>query len=42
VYYFVMFFARLLDNLVVAICSTSQSTLKYEDVVASLLSQEMR
>jgi hypothetical protein len=30
------------DNLVVAICSTTQSTLKYEDVVASLLSEEMR
>jgi hypothetical protein len=30
------------DNLVVAISSTTQSTLKYEDVVASLLSEEMR
>jgi hypothetical protein len=30
------------DNLVVAIGSTTQSTLKYEDVVASLLSKEMR
>jgi hypothetical protein len=30
------------DNLVVAIGSTTQSTLKYEDVVASLLSEEMR
>jgi hypothetical protein len=30
------------DNLVVAMCSTTQSTLKYEDVVASLLSEEMR
>jgi hypothetical protein len=30
------------DNLVVAIGSTTQSTLKYEDVVASLLSDEMR
>ena len=30
------------DNLVVAIVSTTQSTLKYEDVVASLLSEEMR
>jgi hypothetical protein len=29
------------DNLVVAIGSTTQSTLKYEDVVASLLSEEM-
>jgi hypothetical protein len=29
------------DNLVVAIGSTTQSTLKYEDVVASLLSKEM-
>jgi hypothetical protein len=30
------------DNLVVVINSTTQSTLKYEDVVASLLSEEMR
>jgi hypothetical protein len=30
------------DNQVVAIGSTTQSTLKYEDVVASLLSEEMR
>ena len=30
------------DNLVVAIGSTTQPTLKYEDVVASLLSEEMR
>jgi hypothetical protein len=30
------------DNLVVAIGSTTQSTLKFEDVVASLLSEEMR
>ena len=30
------------DNLVVEIGSTTQSTLKYEDVVASLLSEEMR
>jgi hypothetical protein len=30
------------DNLVVAIGSTTQYTLKYEDVVASLLSEEMR
>jgi hypothetical protein len=30
------------DNLGVAICSTTQSTLKYEDVVSSLLSEEMR
>jgi hypothetical protein len=30
------------DNLVVAIGSTTQSTLKYENVVASLLSEEMR
>jgi hypothetical protein len=30
------------DNLVVAIGSLTQSTLKYEDVVASLLSEEMR
>jgi hypothetical protein len=30
------------DNMVVAIGSTTQSTLKYEDVVASLLSEEMR
>jgi hypothetical protein len=30
------------DNLVVTIGSTTQSTLKYEDVVASLLSKEMR
>ena len=30
------------DNLVVAIDSTTQSTLKYEDVVSSLLFEEMR
>jgi hypothetical protein len=30
------------DNLVVAIGSTTQSTLKYEDVVSSLISEEMR
>jgi hypothetical protein len=30
------------DNLVVAIGSTTQSTLKYEDAVSSLLSEEMR
>jgi hypothetical protein len=30
------------DNMVVAIGSTTQSTLKYEDVVSSLLSEEMR
>jgi hypothetical protein len=30
------------DNLVVAIGSNTQSTLKYEDVVSSLLSEEMR
>jgi hypothetical protein len=30
------------DNLVVAIGSTTQSTLKYEDVVSSLLSKEKR
>jgi hypothetical protein len=30
------------DNLVLAIGSTTQSTLKYEDVVSSLLSEEMR
>jgi hypothetical protein len=30
------------DNLVVAIGSTTQYTLKYEDVVSSLLSEEMR
>jgi hypothetical protein len=30
------------DNLVVAIGSTTQSTLKYEDVISSFLSEEMR
>ena len=30
------------DNLVVEIGSTTQSTLKYEDVFASFLSEEMR
>jgi hypothetical protein len=42
VYYFVMLFSDSWDNLVVAIGSTTQSTLKYEDVVASFLSEEMR
>jgi hypothetical protein len=37
-----MFFADSWDNLVVAIGSTTQSTLKYEDVVSSLLCEEMR
>jgi hypothetical protein len=36
------FFSDSWDNLVVAIGSTTQYTLKYEDVVASLLSEEMR
>jgi hypothetical protein len=35
-------FPDTLDNLVVAIGSTTQSTLKYEVVVASLLYKEMR
>jgi hypothetical protein len=35
-------FQTLWDNLIVAIGSTTQSTLKYEDVVASLLSEGMR
>jgi hypothetical protein len=30
------------DNLFVAVGSTTQSTLKYDDVVSSLLSEEMR
>ena len=30
------------DNLVVAIGSSTKSTLKYEDIVSSLLSEEMR
>jgi hypothetical protein len=30
------------DNLVLEIGSTTQSTLKYEDVISSLLSEEMR
>ena len=30
------------DNLVVAIGSSTKSTLKFEDIVASLLSEEMR
>ena len=30
------------DNLVVTIGSTTQSTLKYDDVVSSLLSEEMK
>jgi hypothetical protein len=42
VYYPLMFFPRLLGILVVAIGSTTQSTLKFEDVVASLLLEEMR
>jgi hypothetical protein len=36
------YFPNSWDNLVVAIGSTTKSTLKYEDVVASLLSEEMR
>ena len=37
---YVLFQTR--DNLVVAIGSTTQSTLKYEDVFTSLLYEEMR
>jgi hypothetical protein len=39
---FLCSFPNSWDNLVVAIGSTTQSTFKYEDVVASLLSEEMR
>jgi hypothetical protein len=39
---FLCSFPESLDNLFVAIDSTTQSTLKHEDVVSSLLSQEMR
>jgi hypothetical protein len=41
VYYF-FFFPNSWDILVVTIGSTTQFTLKYDDVVASLLSEEMR
>ena len=41
-YYFVCSFPDSWDNLVVAIGSTTQSTLKYKDVVSSLLSEERR
>jgi hypothetical protein len=37
-----MVFSISWDNIVVAIGSTTQCTLKYEDVVSSLLSEEMR
>ena len=30
------------ENLIVAICSASQVTLKFDEIVSSLLSQEMR
>ena len=30
------------DNLIVAICSSSQATLKFDEIVSSLLSEEMR
>jgi hypothetical protein len=42
VYFFLCSSLDSWDNMVVAIGSTTQSTLKYEDVVASLLSKEMR
>jgi hypothetical protein len=42
VYSLLCSFPNSWDNLVVAIVSTTQSTLKYEDVVASLLSEEIR
>jgi len=42
VYYPLMFFPRLIGIMVVAIGSTTQSTLKLEDVVSSLLLEEMR
>jgi hypothetical protein len=43
VYYLVMFFTLdSWDNLVVAIGSMTLSTLKFEDVDASLLLEEMR
>jgi hypothetical protein len=39
---FLCYLSDSLDNLVVAIGSTTQSALKCEDVVASLLSKDMR
>jgi hypothetical protein len=42
VYYFVFSFLESWDNMVVSIGSTTQYTLKYEDVIGSLLSEETR
>jgi len=42
VYYPPMFFPRLLGIFFVAIGNTTQSTLKFEDVLPSLLFEEMR
>ena len=41
-YYIIVFFARSCDSLVVAISSASQATLKFDEIVSSLLSEEMR
>ena len=41
-YYIIVFFARSWDNLIVAIGSSSQSTLKFDEIVSSLLLEEMR
>ena len=35
-------FPNFWDTLIVAICSASQATLKFDEIVSSLLSQEMR
>ena len=41
-YYIIVFFSIFRDNLIIAIGSVSQATLKFDEIVSSLLSEEMR
>ena len=41
-YYIIVFFPDSRDNLIVAIGSSRQATLKFDEIVSSLLSKEMR
>ena len=37
-----LYFLDSWDNLIVAICTATQTTLKFDEIVASMLSKEMR
>ena len=41
-YYIIVFLPDSWDNLIVAIGSSSQATLKFDEILSSLLSEEMR